>query len=63
MGKRPTKAKIELEHALAIGFNARSVDSFQRLTTVEPLATCEIRGMALTSAPKSITKRLPEVRS
>ncbi len=34
----------EFEHALAIGFNALSVDSLERKTTVEPLATCEIRG-------------------
>ncbi len=38
------KAKVEFEHALAIGFNARSVDSLERKTTVEPLAICEIRG-------------------
>ncbi len=42
MGKRATKAKIEFEHALAIGFNARSVDSLEDKTTVEPLAICEI---------------------
>ncbi len=42
MGERTTKAKVEFEHAL--GFNARSVDSLERKTTVEPLAICEIRG-------------------
>ncbi len=44
VGKRTTKAKVEFEHALAIGFNARSVDSLGRKTIVEPLAICEIRG-------------------
>ncbi len=44
VGKRKTKAKVEFEHALAIGFNARSVDSLERKITVEPSAICEIRG-------------------
>ncbi len=44
VGNRTTKAKIEFQHALAIGFNGRSVDSLERKTTVEPLAICKIRG-------------------
>ncbi len=42
MGKRATETKIE--QALAIGLNARSVDSLERKTTTEPMAICEIRG-------------------
>ncbi len=63
VGKRTTKAKVEFEHAVAIGFNARSVDSLERKTTVEALAICEIRGDGATLAPESIMKRLPELRS
>ncbi len=44
MGKRATKAKVEFGHALAVGFNARSVDSLEREATVEPLAICGCRG-------------------
>ncbi len=43
IGKRAAKAQIEFEHALVIGFNASSVDSLERKTTVEALAICEIR--------------------
>ncbi len=60
MRKRSTKADIEFEHALAIGFNARSVDSLEGKTTVKPLVICEVRGVVLTSAPESIMKGLPE---
>ncbi len=38
MGKRATKGKVEFEHALAVGFNARSVDSLECEATAEPLA-------------------------
>ncbi len=44
MGKRATETKIEFEQALAIGLNARSVDSLERKTTTVSLAICEIRG-------------------
>ncbi len=39
-GKRSTEATIELEHALAIGFNGGSVDSLKVEATVGPLAIC-----------------------
>ncbi len=58
------EAKIEFVHALAIGFNARSVDSLESEATVEPLVICVcVGGMALTSALKSTIRRLPELRS
>ncbi len=43
LGERAAKAKIEFEHALIIGFNARSDESLERKTPVEPLAICESR--------------------
>ncbi len=60
MEKRATKTKVEFGHALAVGFNARSVDSLEREATVEPLAACGCRGMAQTAAPESTMKRFPE---
>ncbi len=44
MGKGATKTKVEFNHALAVGFNARSVDSLEREAIVEPLTICGCRG-------------------
>ncbi len=60
IGKRVAKASIEFEHALVIGFNARSVDSLERKNTVEPLAIREIRGDGANVSTISIMKRLLE---
>ncbi len=43
MGKGSTEAKIEFDHALAICFNADSVDSLEGEATAGPLAICVCR--------------------
>ncbi len=40
VGKGSTEAKVELEQALAIGFDASSVDSLKGEATVGSLAIC-----------------------
>ncbi len=58
-----TEAKVEIEQALAIGFVASSIESLKGEATVGRLAICVCGGMALMSAPESIMKRFPELRS
>ncbi len=40
VGKGSTELKVELKHALAIGFDASAVDSLKGEATVGPLAIC-----------------------
>ncbi len=43
MAKGSTEAKNELEHALAISFNASSVEMLKDEASVGPLVTCTCR--------------------